>query len=193
MEDLYLASRKETPVFGSRQGQLPRPTARMILSGSAVEVKGFGIAAAQPRPQIRCWGSMRYRTRNAPARRGASPQTAKGLRVSGWPLVYLAPSGSAGLPVGGPNRQNPVDPGGPRVRSMRRHHPGPGLALRRGDFDLGHQLGDLAAQRNGVRAALQGCEVEPFVRRDGKDEDDGTASRCATALAGSPQGAPEAR
>ena len=47
-----------------------------------------------------------------------------------------------------------------------RGDPGAGLALRQGDLDLGHQLGDLAAQLDGFHAALQGGEVEPFMRGD---------------------------
>ena len=60
--------------------------------------------------------------------------------------------------------------------SSVRGDPGPRFTLRHGDLDFGHQLGDLAPQRNGVGAAFQGCKVEPFMRGDEID-DAGTPAR----------------
>src|SRR5437868_2005580 len=56
-----------------------------------------------------------------------------------------------------------------------RRHPGARLAERGGDFALAHLLGDLAAERDRVRAALERGQVEPFVRGDEID-DAGTAA-----------------
>jgi len=47
-----------------------------------------------------------------------------------------------------------------------RRHPGTRFALRSGDFRIRHHRGDLAAHRDGIRAPLQGCKIEPFVGRD---------------------------
>ena len=49
---------------------------------------------------------------------------------------------------------------------LMRGHPGTRFALRGGDFRIRHHRGDLAAHRDGIRASLQGCEIEPFVGRD---------------------------
>jgi len=51
-----------------------------------------------------------------------------------------------------------------------RGDPRPRLALRGRDLGLRHLTGDFLAQRHGVLAALQGGEVEPFVRGDEIDE-----------------------
>src|ERR1700751_3428950 len=61
-------------------------------------------------------------------------------------------------------------------RGLLGSHPGARFAERGGDFALAHLLGDLAAQRNRVRAALQRSEIEPFMGGDEID-DAGTAAR----------------
>src|ERR1700688_592380 len=96
-------------------------------------------------------------------RRGAFPRP-QSITVCGYPLVSFAPrkiAGSAGRRM---------------ASALMGRHPGPGFALRGGDLDLGHQLGDLAAEPNGVSAAFQGCEVEPLMGRDEID-DAGTSAR----------------
>jgi len=71
---------------------------------------------------------------------------------------------------------------GPGLRDNRtksllaRRHPVAGLALGGGDLDLGHQLGDLAAHPDGVSAAFDGCEIEPFMR--GNQVDDAGTAAC---------------
>ena len=57
-----------------------------------------------------------------------------------------------------------------------RADPGAGFALGGGDLDVAHQLGNLAAERNRVRAALQRGKIESFMRRNQVD-DAGTAAR----------------
>src|SRR5690348_1036395 len=57
-----------------------------------------------------------------------------------------------------------------------RGHPGTRLALCRGDLDLRHLLGDLAAHGDRVSAPFQRCKIEPFVCSDEID-DAGTAAR----------------
>src|SRR3954451_19175176 len=64
----------------------------------------------------------------------------------------------------------------PRFEASVRRHPGARFAERGGDFALTHLLGDLAAERDRIRAALQRGKIEPFVRGDEID-DAGTAAR----------------
>src|ERR1700759_331743 len=51
-----------------------------------------------------------------------------------------------------------------------RGHPRPRVTLRSGDLGLRHLAGHFLAQSNGVLAALQRGEVEPFVRGDKVDQ-----------------------
>jgi hypothetical protein len=65
--------------------------------------------------------------------------------------------------------------------ALVRSHPGARLAECGGDFALAHLLGDLATKRDRIQAALQGGEVEPFVRGDQID-DAGTGLVCPQRL-----------
>ena len=57
-----------------------------------------------------------------------------------------------------------------------RQHPGAGLALGGRNFGIRHHLGNLTAQTDGLAPTFEGCEIEPFMRRD--QVDDTSASAC---------------
>jgi len=89
-------------------------------------------------------------------------QAAVGRTDSMWPAgfrVLLATVEQIGAPDKKPTRPH-RRPRSPLVRG----YPGSGLALGGGDLEFGHHLGDLAAQLDGIAAALEGGEVEPFMR-----------------------------
>jgi hypothetical protein len=67
---------------------------------------------------------------------------------------YLCPS--VELRRGRANADSTPPPGNVILRVSVRGHPGPGFALGHRDLDVGHHLGDLAAERNGFDAAFQG-------------------------------------